>query len=721
MLSFQRITAGTVHGTEYRMTAYPISTEASNVIRVNTAAFGASPRTNRVDPAWAGTASTTLTMVSTGSWSPGMALYGTGVPSGTRIVSVDSGTQVTLSGSATVSPSTVLDARGSSLGNELLAGPIKVTGFSANGQSFSSTLRLERVIEGPAVVLSGSASFLNGGSANLSARYGHLALSGTVAFTGSLVAGTTQVVVAGTSGLEIGMELSASGSLAAGTTIQEIVTGKLKLSSAPLISGASVPMIATRVASSSPVVVNLSELRLPEAASYLTRRVTDISSGAQFNFIKTSDGLFWAWGLNSDGQLGDGTFNDKSIPTAFSSPVEETFAWIAPGGNYALAKTTGGDLFSWGGNQSGQRGDGTTSTVADPQRHKGITEYFLQAQNIPDSEGQQQVRARVILNDSQKVETLVVVKPSAANYVSPNAPVITKQPASVMVAAGATATLTVEARSELPLQYQWMLNGVDVALGGNSPNYALTDSPRTPIAGLYSVRVSDERGSIVSKTVQVAVVSSPTVFAEPEAQVILPKTATSIQVLMQSQFKTLFNSPHGLVVRGNGDLLVADRDNSVVRVMNDGGFVETLVGIPQQSGWVDSVGNLSRLSRPEGLTVLNIGEFELVFITDPGSHTVRCLTWEFDKSAGDFVYRLRTVAGLPMQAGFVDGDMKEAKFNSPMGVAGFVSQRKDISTQLPLPNQYEVYLYVADLNNHALRLVLLPVTGGCPRLTTARD
>jgi hypothetical protein len=110
------------------------------------------------------------------------------------------------------------------------------------------------------------------------------------------------------------------------------------------------------------------------------------------------------------------------------------------------------------------------------------------------------------------------------------------------------------------------------------------------------------------------------------------------------------------------------------------------------------------------LTVLNIGEFELVFITDPGSHTVRCLTWEFDKSAGDFVYRLRTVAGLPMQAGFVDGDMKEAKFNSPMGVAGFVSQRKDISTQLPLPNQYEVYLYVADLNNHALRLVLLPVT-----------
>ena len=80
-----------------------------------------------------------------------------------------------------------------------------------------------------------------------------------------------------------------------------------------------------------------------------------------------------------------------------------------------------------------------------------------------------------------------------------------------MVAAGATATLTVEARSELPLQYQWMLNGVDVALGGNSPNYALTDSPRTPIAGLYSVKVSDERGSIVSKTVQVAVVNSPSV------------------------------------------------------------------------------------------------------------------------------------------------------------------------------------------------------------------
>jgi alpha-tubulin suppressor-like RCC1 family protein len=503
------------------------------------------------------------------------------------------------------------------------------------------------------------------------------------------------------------MELTAAaGFLEPGTRIQSITGGSITLSSAPMTGGTNVELRAARVATSSPILVNLAELRLPE----FSRSITDIGSGAEYNFIKTSDGQFWAWGSGSDGQLGNGTFVNKAAPSAFPIPAGESFSWIAVGANYALATTNNGALYSWGGNQFGQRGDGTTNTVPEPQRHKGITDYFLQVSNVPDSEGQQQVRARVQWNESKLVEVLVVVGPSTAGYVTPGAPVITQQPESLMMAAGASASLGVVATSDLPLSYQWMLNGNNISVGGISANYNLNDSANTPAAGLYSVKVSDARGSVFSDTVQVAVVRTPQMISDPQAKILVPKTTSSIEVLMQSQFKTLFNSPRGLAIRGTGELLVADRDNSVVRVMNDGGFVGTLVGMPKKGGWVDSVGSLSRLVRPEGISVINVGEFELIFISDPGSQTVRCLTREFDATEGKFLDRLRTVAGLPMQAGFFDGDVKEAKFNSPAGLSGFVYQRKDSVTRAPLADKYEVHLYVADVNNHAIRLVMLPVS-----------
>jgi flagellar hook-associated protein FlgK len=55
-------------------------------------------------------ATTTLTMMSTAGWSPGMLVSGTGIPTRTPIVSVGSSTQVTLSNPVTVSASASLVA-----------------------------------------------------------------------------------------------------------------------------------------------------------------------------------------------------------------------------------------------------------------------------------------------------------------------------------------------------------------------------------------------------------------------------------------------------------------------------------------------------------------------------------------------------------------------------------------------------------------------------------
>jgi flagellar hook-associated protein FlgK len=65
---------------------------------------------NSVDPVWSGAPAATLTMASTTGWLPGMLVSGTGIPAGTRIVSVDSSTLVTLSNPVTVSASASLVA-----------------------------------------------------------------------------------------------------------------------------------------------------------------------------------------------------------------------------------------------------------------------------------------------------------------------------------------------------------------------------------------------------------------------------------------------------------------------------------------------------------------------------------------------------------------------------------------------------------------------------------
>jgi len=80
--------------------------------------------------------------------------------------------------------------------------------------------------------------------------------------------------------------------------------------------------------------------------------------------IKT-DGTLWAWGTNTDGQLGDNTTTSKS------SPVQT----VAAGTNWkqVIAGTTGifaiktdGTLWLWGTNTSGPLGDNTTISKSSP-------------------------------------------------------------------------------------------------------------------------------------------------------------------------------------------------------------------------------------------------------------------------------------------------------------------------------------------------------------------
>jgi len=71
------------------------------------------------------------------------------------------------------------------------------------------------------------------------------------------------------------------------------------------------------------------------------------------------DGTLWTWGSNGNGQLGDGTYANRSLPTQVGTATN----WVSVSAGYAytVAIRADGTLWGWGWNGFGQLGDGTTT------------------------------------------------------------------------------------------------------------------------------------------------------------------------------------------------------------------------------------------------------------------------------------------------------------------------------------------------------------------------
>ncbi|MCI5604818.1 MAG: hypothetical protein MR413_04125, partial [Clostridia bacterium] len=129
-----------------------------------------------------------------------------------------------------------------------------------------------------------------------------------------------------------------------------------------------------------------------ELDSWYIQDVIDIAAGNSFSAALKADGTVWAWGLNNNYQLGINDTVTRPVPMqvyAGASSGTETYlkniTAIAAGEAHMLALSADGSVYSWGYNNWGQLGNGTTSTATKPVKVSTLTNVVAVSANYYNS------------------------------------------------------------------------------------------------------------------------------------------------------------------------------------------------------------------------------------------------------------------------------------------------------------------------------------------------
>jgi len=90
-----------------------------------------------------------------------------------------------------------------------------------------------------------------------------------------------------------------------------------------------------------------------------------LSAGAVNSLGLRANGTAWSWGYNEWGQIGDGTTVSKISPVSVVGGFTDWVS-LSSGGRHSLGLRANGTAWAWGRNNYGQLGDNTTSNRSSP-------------------------------------------------------------------------------------------------------------------------------------------------------------------------------------------------------------------------------------------------------------------------------------------------------------------------------------------------------------------
>ncbi|HET7013707.1 MAG TPA: hypothetical protein VFI65_07350 [Streptosporangiaceae bacterium] len=127
------------------------------------------------------------------------------------------------------------------------------------------------------------------------------------------------------------------------------------------------------------------KMKFPAASRVGT--VTALASGRDFTLALTSRGQVFAWGGNSNGQLGDGNGNASSQPVKVHLPAGAVATGISATMHTGYAVTTTGQVLAWGSNENGALGNGSGTDSDVPvavSLGSGLSAFAVSAGGITD-------------------------------------------------------------------------------------------------------------------------------------------------------------------------------------------------------------------------------------------------------------------------------------------------------------------------------------------------
>ena len=111
---------------------------------------------------------------------------------------------------------------------------------------------------------------------------------------------------------------------------------------------------------------------------------TAVAAGNDFALALASTNALYSWGDNANGRLGIGiSVGSANTPTLVSS--SEMWSAVTAGSNFAVATASDGSLWAWGNNDSGQLGNGSTTSQVSPEQiiSSGLAVFITVTTTVP--------------------------------------------------------------------------------------------------------------------------------------------------------------------------------------------------------------------------------------------------------------------------------------------------------------------------------------------------